>query len=83
MPHFKDIEHYWSFSSNYDLVNKYLPLLSARTKYTLDMSFVDLKKDPGLDEKLRMLNWNDKRIYSIRCWEIQQLNIFDIIGKTI
>ena len=83
MPHVKNIEYEWSIGSNYDIVTEYLPLLPARTKYTLFMDYFDLKKYPDLDEKLRMLNWTDKRIYSIRCLEIQKLNIFNKIIKTI
>ena len=75
MPHVKNIEYEWDFGSDYDIVSKYLPLLPARTKYFLDMDYFNLKKYPGLDEKLRMLNWNDKRIYSIRWWKIQQLSV--------
>ena len=76
MPHIKDIQYEWNLRSNYQLVSKYLPLLPARTKYTLDMFNFDLNEHPGLDEKLRMLNWNDKRIDSIKCMSLQQLNIF-------
>ena len=83
MPHIKDIQYEWYFGSNYHLVDKYLPLLPARTKYTLLMSYFNLRNHPDLDEKLRMLNWNDKRIDSIRCKKIQQLNIFIINGKSI
>ena len=83
MSHIKDIEYFWDFRSGYDIVSQYLPLLPLRTKYTLDMDYFDLKTDPDFDGKLRMLNWNDKRIYSIDCWKIQQLNIFNKIIKTI
>ena len=76
MPHIKDIQYEWDFGSNYDIVDKYLPLLPARTKYTLDMGYFKLKEYPDLDEKLRMLNWNDKRINSIYCMSLQQTNIF-------
>ena len=76
MSHFKNIQYEWSIGSNYDIVTEYLPLLPARTKYTLSMNKYDLKIDPDLDEKLRMLNWNDKRIYSISSMTLQQLNIF-------
>ena len=76
MPHIKDIEYQWLIGTNYDIVSKYLPLLPAKTKYTLAMSGLDLKDYPGLDKKLRMLNWNDKRINSIYFWKVQQLNIF-------
>ena len=75
MPHFKDIQYEWDFGSDYHIVSEYLALLPARTKYTLDIN-LDLKEHPDLDEKLRMLNWNDKRINSIRCWNLQQLNVF-------
>ena len=70
MSYIKDIQYEWDFESTYNLVSKYLPLFPARTKYTLNMDNFDLKTDPDLDEKLRILNWNDKRIDSIRCWEI-------------
>ena len=80
MSHIKDIQYQWDFRSDYDIVSEYLTLLPARTKYTLFMSYFDLKTVPDLDEKLRTLNWNDKRIDSIDCWKIQQLNIFNIIG---
>ena len=80
---FKDIQYEWYFRSNYDIVTEYLPLFPARTKYTLHMDYFDLETDPDLDEKLRMLNWNDKRIYSMSCRKIQQLNIFNKIIKTI
>ena len=83
IPHIKYIEYHWNFRSNYYLTDKYLPLLPARTKYFLDMNNLDLKTVPDLDEKLRMLNWNDKRIYSIYCMTIQRINIFNIIGWTI
>ena len=76
IPHIKDIEYKWNFGSNYNLVSKYLSLLPARTKYSLDMDNLDLIKVPDLDEKLRMLNWNDKRIDSIHCMSLQQINIF-------
>ena len=79
IPHIKNIQYKWSIGSNYDIVTEYLPLLPAKTKYTLAMNNFDLKTVPGLDEKLRMLNWNDKRICSISCWIIQQLNIFNKI----
>ena len=82
MTHIKDIQYEWDIGSNYDFVNKYLPLLPSRTKYTLVMDYFDLKAVPDFYEKLRMLNWNDRRIYLIRCWEIQQLNV-NIIGKII
>ena len=82
MSHIKDIQYQWDIGSKYDIVREYLPLLPTRTKYTLVMTF-DLKTDPGLDEKLRMLNWNDKRINSIWCWYLQQLNIFNKIEKFI
>ena len=75
IPHFKDVQYEWDFGSNYDIVTEYLPFLPARTKYTLDMNNFYLKTVPGLDEKLRTINWNDKRICSIDCWKIQQLNI--------
>ena len=75
MAHVKDIQYEWFIGSNYDIVSEYLPLLPARTKYTFNMNNYNLKIDPDLDEKLRTLNWNDKRIYSISCWKIQQLNI--------
>ena len=77
MPHIKENEYLWDLSSSYQLVNKYLPSYSARTKYFLSMDKYDLKTDPEFDEKLRMLNWNDKRIYSINCNTLQQLNIFN------
>ena len=77
MSHIKDIEYIWDLSSSYQLVNKYLPSLSARTKYFLFMNSLDLKTDPEFNEKLRKLNWNDKRIYSIDCNTLQQLNIFN------
>ena len=80
MSYIKDIQYQWYFESNYDIVTEYLPLLPAKTKYTLNMGYFDLNNYPDLDEKLRTLNWNDKRIYSIKCLEIQQLNIFNIIG---
>ena len=76
MSHIKDIEFCWFIESNYDIVSEYLPLFTARTIYTLVMGGLDLKTDPDLDEKLRMINWNDKRIDSIDCWKIQQINIF-------
>ena len=79
MSHFKDIQYEWSIGSNYDIVTQYLPLLPVRTKYTLNMNKFNLKTVPGLDEKLRMLNWNDKRIDSIRCTTLHQLNVFLII----
>ena len=79
MPHIKDIQYEWDFSPNYDIFSKYLPLFPARTKYDLNMGLLDLKKYPGLDVKLRMLNWNDKRICSIDCMTLQQLNIFNKI----
>ena len=79
MPHIKDIENKWYIGSSYHLVSEYLHLLPPRTKYTLSMGCFDLNKHPDLDKKLRMINWNDKRIYSIHWWEIQQLNILNII----
>ena len=82
MSHIKDIQYIWNFRSDYDIVSKYLPLLPARTKYNLLMNYFNLKTNRKLDEKLRTLNWNDKRIYSISCWEIQQLKVFNIIAKT-
>ena len=83
MSHIKEIQYESNFRSNYHLVSEHLPLLPSRTKYTLDLASFNLKEYPDLDEKLRILNWNDKRIYSIHWWEIQQLNIFNIIAKTI
>ena len=71
IPHIKDIQHYWDFRSNYQLIDKYLPLFPARTRHMLDISSLDLSTVPDLDEKLRMLDWNDKRIYSIRCKPLQ------------
>ena len=76
MPHIKNIQYEWSIGSDYDIVSEYLSLFPARTKYTLYMGYFDLKTVPDLDEKLRMLNWNEKRICSISCWEIHKLNIF-------
>ena len=76
MSHIKDIQYEWYIGSNYDIVSKYLPLLPARTKYTLIMGDLDFETDPDLDKKLRMINWNKKRIYSIRSQALQQLNIF-------
>ena len=81
MSHVKNIQYEWYFRSNYDLIDKYLPLFPARTKYTLFMDYFDLKKYPDLDEKLRMLNWNDKRICSISSREIQKLNILTKLDK--
>ena len=81
MSHFKNIQYEWSIGSNYDIVTEFLPLLPARTKYTLDMDNFDLKTDPDLDEKLRMLNWNEKRICSISSREIQKLNILTKLDK--
>ena len=81
MSHIKDIEYEWDFGSNYDIVTEYLPLLPARTKYNLFMDDFDLKIDLDLDEKLRMLNWNEKRIYSIYCLTVHKLNVFNKIGK--
>ena len=75
MTHIKDIQYEWYNGSDYDIINQYLPLLPARTKYTLSMNKYDLKIIPDLDEKLRKLNWNDKRIYSISSMTLQQLNI--------
>ena len=83
IPHIKDIEYFWDLSSSYQLVNKYLPSLPAKTKYFLYMNNLDLKTDPEFDEKLRMLNWIDKRIYSIDCNTLQQLNIFNKTRWTI
>ena len=83
IPHFKDIQYEWSTKSNFNAVSLYLPLLPARTKYTLSISNFNLKTVPGLDEKLRMLNWNDKRIWSIECTDLQQLNILNKIEQTI
>ena len=81
MPHFKDIQYYWDFQSSYDIVCKHLPLLPARTKYTLDMSDFDLKTDSDFDESLRMINWKNKRICSISSREIQKLNILTKLDK--
>ena len=81
IPRIKDIEYEWNFISNYDIVSKYLPLIPARTKYSLAINFFDLKTDPGLNDRLRMLNWNDKRIDSIECVAVQQLNIFNKTEK--
>ena len=83
MSHIKDIEYFWDLSSSYQLVNKYLPSLPAKTKYFLCMNNLDLKTDLEFDEKLRMLNWIDKRIYSIDCNTLQQLNIFNKTRWTI
>ena len=80
MSHIKDIQYELCIWLNYDIVSKYLSLLPAKTKYTLSMDNSDLNTDPDLNEKLRIINWNDKRINSICWWEIQQLNIFNIIG---
>ena len=82
MPHVKHIQFEWYISSNYHLVNKYLPLFPARSKYDLSMD-LNLKTDPYLDEKLRMINWNDKRIYSIECGYLQQLSVIFNNKKTI
>ena len=83
MTHIKDIQYQWDIRSNYYLVDECLPLLPARTKYTLYLTYLDLKKDPDFDEKLRMLNWNDKRINEIVCTALQKLNIFNKTGQTI
>ena len=80
MSHIKDIQSGWDFKSNYHLMDKYFPLLPARTKYTLFINNLDLNEHPDFAEKLRMLNWNDKRIDSIECWKIQQLIIFNKTG---
>ena len=75
MPHIKDIQYKWKIISNFYVASKYLPLFPARTKYFLAMGYLDLNSNTNVDEELRMLNWNDKRIYSIESWKIQQLNI--------
>ena len=79
MSHIKDIQYEWDFKSDYDIVSEYLPLLPARTKYTLFMDYFDLNKYPDMDEKLRFLNWNEKIIYSISSTTLQQLNILNKI----
>ena len=78
MSYIKDIQYQWNFRSNYHFVDKYLSLFPARTKYFLDMNNFDLKTDSDLDDKLRMLNWNDKKICSISCMYLQQLNILNV-----
>ena len=83
MLHIKNIEYEWDFKSDFDFVNEYLPLLPPRTKYNLFMDYFDLKIDPDFDEKLRMLNWNDKKIYIINNMNLQQLHIFNKNDQTI
>ena len=83
MSHIKDIQYQWDFGSNYDIISKYITLFPARTKYNLHLFRFNSNNYPDLDEKLRMLNWNDKRIDSIRCMTLQQLNIFNKIIKNI
>ena len=75
MSHVKDVEYYWLFTSSYHLGDKYLPLFPARTKYFLAICDFDLKTNPNFNEELKILNWNDKRIDSIECIDLQQLNI--------
>ena len=83
MPHIKDIEYQWKFRSSHNLVDKYFSLFPVRTKYFLLIDSFDLKTDPDLDEKLRMLDWNNKRICSIDCITLQQLSILNKTGQTI
>ena len=75
MPYIKNIKCYWDLISRDRIVDKFLPLLPARAKYIFLIDDFDLKTVPDFDEKLRILNWNDKIIYSIRCTTLQQLNI--------
>ena len=81
MPHIKNIQYEWSIGSDYDIVSEYLSLFPARTKYILYMGYFDLKTVPDLDEKLRMLNWNEKRICSITSSKIQKLNFLTKLDK--
>ena len=76
MSHIKDIQYKWNIRSSYDIVSQYLHLFPARTIYDLYMDNFGLNRCSDLDEKLRMLNWNDKRIDSIHGQALQQLNIF-------
>ena len=73
-PHIKENEYLWDFRSSYYIVDRYFPLLPARTKFFLNMNKYDLRGDPDLDEKLKMLNWNDKRIYLIECMTLSDEN---------